>query len=189
MASSAEKIKELLGSGLSNEVVATAVGVHPSYISELMANDIFREEVVALRSRSLVAASSRDRTWDTLEEKLLAKLDDAIDHGMIYKANDLLRAAAVVNNAKRRGVSAPEALHKQQQVVVLNVPVTVVNAFKKNVMGEVIEVTKPDGEAQSLVTMPAAVLVRELASRQPGNKIYDKLRNHLPESGGTEKER
>jgi hypothetical protein len=47
MAVDNEKIKELLGSGLSNDVVASAVGCDPSYVSQLMSNETFRDGLTA----------------------------------------------------------------------------------------------------------------------------------------------
>lgn len=187
MAVSAEKIKELLGNGLSNDVVATAVGVHPSYVSQLMSDEQFSSEVVALRTQTLTAASSRDRSWDGLEDRLLTQLSDVLDQRMIYKPNDILRALHVVNNAKRRGNSAQETLVVHQNVVNLSIPTIVMNAYKKNSHGEVVEVTTPEGKQQTLVTMPAAALMHKLSEQHQGNKGYEQVRKYLPTSNGEEK--
>lgn len=182
MAASAEKIKELLGNGLSNEVVATAVGVHPSYISQLMADEQFSAEVVSKRTQTLTAATIRDRSWDGLEDSLLNKLAEKVEQDLIYKPMDLLRALAVVNNAKRRGTSAQESLVVHQNIVTLNLPTVVVNSYKKNSNGEVVEVTTPEGKAQTLVTMPAAALMQKLGTE---NKNYEQVRKYLPGSNKT----
>lgn len=181
MAVSVEKIKELLGNGLSNDVVATAVGVHPSYISQLMSDEIFANEVIALRTRTLTEATSRDRTWDGVEDKLLQKFSDQVNSGMIYKTSDLLRALQVVNNAKRRGNTAQQSAMTHQVTVNLNLPTVVLNKFKKNVFGEVVEVTTSEGEQQTLVTMPASALMQKLTEQHQGKNLnYDHIRKHLP---------
>jgi len=181
MAASAEKIKELLGNGLSNEVVATAVGVHPSYISQLMADEDFSAEVVSLRTKQLTAATSRDRSWDGVEDKLLDKLSEVVDMGMIYKPTEVLRALAIVNNAKRRGVSQQQAMVVNQQIVTLVLPEVVVKSFSRNSVNEVVEV-----DGQTLVTMPASTLMQNLANGNKGRKDYEQVRRYLPQNLGTE---
>jgi hypothetical protein len=186
MAASAEKIKELLGNGLSNEVVATAVGVHPSYISQLMAQEDFSAQVVALRTQTLTSATMRDRTWDGLEDQLLEQLGEKIESRMIHRPMDMVRTLAVVNNAKRRGVGTQESLASHKNVVILNLPTVIINQYKKNSLGEVVEVTTGQGQQQTLVTMPASALMHKLSEKHQGmNKQYEQIRKFLP-SGSTE---
>jgi len=186
MSANIAKIKELLGNGLSNEVVANAVGVHPSYVSQLLSDETFYNEVVELKTKSLVAASARDRGLDSIEEKLIHKLDELVDAGMFYKPDSVLRALSVINRAVRRGVSSHEGAVAQKTVVTLNLPVTILNSFKKNSMNEVIEVTSGEGATQTLVTMPATALMSKLASQTSGksSKIYDEIRRFIPSSDG-----
>lgn len=186
MSSNIQRIKELLGNGLSNEVVATAVGVTPSYISQLMADEQFSTDVITQRTQTLTAATTRDRHWDNVEDKLLASLSDLVDTGMFYKPNDILRALVAVNNAKRRGVSVQENITTTAQTVVtLNMPTVVVNAFRQNANGEVVELINTQGVPQTLVTMPAAALMQQLTEKHQGNVAYEKLRNFLPTSDKT----
>lgn len=174
-----DRIKELLGSGLSNSAVATAVGCDISYLTQLMADPAFAEEVIVLRSKNLQANTQRDRSIDAIEDKLIEKLADAVDSNLIYKPNDILRCFAVTNAAKRRGVPATGDLNLTQPVVQLNIPQQVINNFVVNVHNEVIE-----AEGQTLVTMPAAELVRNLTSIKEGdegsNDKYRKIANYLP---------
>jgi transcriptional regulator with XRE-family HTH domain len=186
MAASVERIKELLGNGLSNEIVAKAVGCTSSYISQLLSDEQFREEVVILRSQNLLSASQRDHSWNSIEEKLLEKFSELVDQGMIFKTRDVLFALATVNKAVRRGIPAQEQISTPTTIVNLTIPTVVVNSFKKNAQGEVIEVTRENGTSQTLVTMPATTLMQQLLSKHQGNKEYDKIRNHLPASGRTE---
>ena len=180
MSSQAQRIKELLGNGLSNDVVATAVGVHPSYVSQLMSDQAFANEVVELRTKTLTAATTRDRSWDTIEQKLLEKLDSIVENGMFFKPRDVLSALAVVNRAVRRGATAPEAMVTHQTIVNLSLPTTVVTQYRKNITGEVVEVIRDDGEAQTLVTMPAIALMQKLAKEHKGKHGYQQIRNMLP---------
>ena len=191
MSSQADKIKALLGSGLSNQVVASAVGCDPSYISQLMSVDTFAEEVAQLRVVGLTDATERDRSWDSLEKKLLGKLHEQVDNNMIYKPLDVTRVLAVANVAKRRGSTTPEALTTSRPVVQLNIPTVVIQSYTKTSAGEVIEVETGEGKKQSLLTMSSSALMQQLAAAQKGKSgnsaiDYNKLRRHLPE--GPERE-
>lgn len=176
MALDKRKIQELLGTGLSNDVVASAVGCDTSYISQLMANEEFASAVVAMRTLSLTANSARDKSIDSIEDALLNKLKELVDTDQFYKPNDVLRAVAVVNAAKRRGVAAHESLTVNQTVVNLMIPIQVVQTFTTNTQGEVVEV-----EGQTLVTMPAHTLLKKLVETK-GDKsaVYEKISRHIP---------
>lgn len=159
------RVKELLGSGLSNEVVANAVGLHPSRISQLMSDESFASEVAELRTKALLSHTIRDQSYDGIEDSLLGKLRELVDQNMIYKSNDVLHALRMVNQAKRRGNPAQDAASSARPVVTLNLPVTILNKFKMNAQGEVVEVITQEG-SQSLVTMPAATLMSKLLERR-----------------------
>lgn len=179
MATDKNQIKELLGTGLSNEIVATAVGVDSSYIAQLLSNENFAAEVTAMRTLALTANSKRDRKIDGIEDTIITKLEELVDSGVIYKPNDVLRAFAVINNAKRRGVSAAESITINNTVVNLQLPNRVIKEFVQNAQGEVIEV-----EGQTLVTMPAHTLLKNLVNRQ-GDKsgAYERVSRFLPTAG------
>ncbi len=187
MAASVEKIKELLGSGLNGEVVATAVGVTPGYISQLMSDPVFNTEVINLRAQALMSATVRDTNLDSLEDTLMKRLGEKIDNDLIYKPMDLLRALAVINSAKRRGQQAQAAMtNKNTTVVNLTLPTMIVNQYKKNLMGEVVEVTDPEGKTQTLVSMPASALMQKLSEQHQGDKRYAQVRKFLPGSNSSE---
>lgn len=179
MATDKNQIQKLLGTGLSNEVVATAVGCDPTYISQLMADEEFASAVVALRTISLTANTTRDRNIDGIEDSLIEKLKQLIDDNLIYKPSDILRAFALVNNAKRRGVSAHESLTINNTVVQLILPARVQRNFVQNAQGEVVEV-----EGKSLVTMPAHALLKNLVNRQGAKSAtYAEVSRFLPAAG------
>ena len=156
-----DRIKELLGNGLSGEVVASTIGVHPSYISQLMSDETFYQEVMELRTKSLSANTVRDRSLDKIEDAIIAKLDDAVNGNLIYKPNDLLRALQVINGAKRRGVSVAEGVVINNTVVQLGIRQQTLIKFTKSDTGEVVQV----GD-QTLVSMPAANLLSQLAKKE-----------------------
>jgi hypothetical protein len=161
-----KRIIQLLGTGLQARAVANAVGCEESYISQLLSDEVISGEVVALRAAALTANTERDGKIDTIEDALLSRLHDAIETGQIYKPGDILRAFAVTNAAKRRGVPANEAVTLQQTVVQLQIPERVARQFTINQSGEVVDVETGTGETrQTLVTMSTHTLLSVLANR------------------------
>lgn len=178
MAVSLDQVKELLGCGLSNEVVASAVGCDPSYISQLLSDENFAAEISALRVTALAANNQRDKSINSIEDALLVKLHELVEGNMIYKPDQVLRAFHVVNNAKRRGVAAHEGQVVNNTVVNLQIPRSVVNNFVVDARGTVVEV-----EGQTMVTMPAHQLLRTLAQEKVDERgKYQKVAAYLPGS-------
>lgn len=179
MAFDKEKISDLLGTGLSIETVASAVGCDPSYISQLMANQLFADTVVEKRTVGLLAANKRDRSIDAIEDKLIDNLATLVEEGQIYKPADVLRSFAVLNAAKRRGVPAHDSTTINATIVNLNMPTKILNNFVTNTQGEVIE-----AGSQTLVTMPAHQLLKTLATSGNANDQerakYDQVGRFLP---------
>ena len=99
-----EQALKLLGQGLKPSLVAQVLSVDPSRISQLMEDPVFARMVTERKIVSLTKATERDEQLDSLEDKLIAKMHTAID--MTYKPSEIVRMFNVVNQAKRRGVSA-----------------------------------------------------------------------------------
>lgn len=182
MAIDPQRIKELLGSGLGPEHVATAVGCSASYISQLLSQPDFQNDVVELRTTALTANTKRDRSIDSIEDRLLEKLSEAVDSNMFYKGKDILYATNLVNKMNRRGVSSQQATTINNTIVNLQLPAVTVRQFAMNEHKEVIEI-----EGQSMVTMPAHQLLRtvsEAQKRLTGDEIgetkYDRVARFLP---------
>lgn len=183
----AGRILELLGNGLSPEIVATAAGVSPSFISQLLSTEEFATQVTALRFKNLQEDTERDKRYGKLEDQLLSKMEDLLP--MMYKPMEILRAITVVNGAKRRGASAPETQHINNTVVNLIMPRTILQQFVTNANNQVVEVIaiedkkvlQAPSERKTLVTMPSSSLKDLLAGRRQeiGNETYAAL---LPNS-------
>lgn len=146
------RILDFLGQGLSSSVVASAVGCTQGYISQLLAEEEFREQVTARRTALLQQATSLDREYEVLESKLQEKLRKAIPFMM--KPEVILNAIKIVNGAKRRGsVELGSGDTAGAQVIEVRMPATILSQFasvqniQHNVLNQIIQV----GE-QSLVT-------------------------------------
>lgn len=151
----AGRILEMLGNGLAPNVVASALGVTDSYVSQLIGEESFSQQVAALRFTRLQEATSRDKRYDSLEDKLLEKMEDLLP--MMYKPMEVLRALTLVNAAKRRGADAPDNTVIHNTVVQLTLPQVITQQFVKDIKGQVVAV----GE-QELITIDATQLTSKL---------------------------
>lgn len=157
-----DRALSLLGSGVSAEAVALALGVTPSRISQLLSNKEFAAQVATLRYENLQKHNGRDATYDSMEDTLLHKLDKALP--LMFRPADILKAIQVINGAKRRGQSAPEQVTNQQNIVNLILPVQIKQKFTTNVHNQVVKT----GE-QSLLTMPSGNLLALTETKEAPN--------------------
>ena len=125
--STRERALALLGDGIPPSMVASALGVTDSAISQLLSDSSFAEQVVQLKYFNLLKHSERDKKADDIEDRLLDKLKDTCEFLM-----DPLKIAVIyskINAAKRRGTSAPDSLIQQNNIVQLVMPSVVVNQY------------------------------------------------------------
>jgi len=145
----------LLGSGISAEATANALGVTPSRISQLLSEQHFSNQVATLRYENLQKHNLRDNSYDSLEDKLLEKLENSLP--FMLKPETILRAISTINGAKRRGQSAPDQTINQQNIVNLVLPAIIAEKFTVNIDNQVTRA----GD-QELHTMPAAELLKKV---------------------------
>jgi len=150
-----EKALSLLGSGIPAESVASALGVTPARIAQLLSNEKFANQVAALRYENLQEHNKRDSAYDTLEDKLLVKLNSSLP--FMHKPSDILKAVSVVNGAKRRGQSAPDQVTNQHNIVNLVLPTVIAEKFSVNINNQVTRA----GD-QELHTMPSSNLLKKV---------------------------
>lgn len=174
-----ERICRLLGNGLNQEIVSSTVGCDPSYISELMADEEFRQRVLALRIESLTADTNRDREIDTIEDELIKKLRAGLDY--LVSVKDILRAYAIINAAKRRGAKAADTTTINNNIVNLILPRIIVQKYTLSRTNEIVEV-----EGKSLVTIPASRLLAERKQREANAKSNTEATDSRSSSATTE---
>jgi len=150
-----ERALSLLGSGVAAEQVAAALGVTPSRIAQLLSQKVFADRVASLRYTHLQKHNIRDGKYDALEDTLLGKLEKSMP--LLIKPESILKAIAVVNNAKRRGQSTPEQVTNQQNIVNLVLPNVIAARFSIDINNQVIKA----GD-QSLLTMPSGNLLKQV---------------------------
>lgn len=158
-----QRLIALLGNNISPAIAASAVGCSESYVSQLLSDEAVAEEVNALRFTNLQAASTRDRKADSLEDSLLQKIEEVLP--MMMRPAELLRAYSIVNAAKRRGASAPEQVHINNEVIHLHMPAHIAIQFQLSSAKEITEVA-----GRELITMPSSQLLIE-AKNHASNKL------------------
>lgn len=156
--STEQRALKLLGGGYGPEVAATATGVTVSRISQLLSEPEFAAAVSELRFQNLNRHNERDDTYDTMETKLLAQLEDVLP--LMMRPMEILKAIQVINAAKRRGQSAPDTVTQQNTVVNLTMPVLIMQKFTTNINNQVIQA----GE-QTLETIQSSSMLTAAKNR------------------------
>lgn len=153
-----ERALTLLGSGVTPEQVASALGVTVSRISQLLSDPEFTARVAELRFEALNKHNERDSRYDTMEDRLLTKLEDLLP--LMMRPMEVLKSIQIINAAKRRGQSAPEQTINQQTVVSIVMPVSIVNKFVTNINNQVIK-----AGTQDLLTIQSGQLLKSSAPK------------------------
>lgn len=154
-----ERAIALLGKGISPTQVASALGVSDSRISQLLSQEHIAQQVVNLRFAALQENNARDEKIDTLEDKLIKKIEDLLP--LINRPMEALKAFQVLNAAKRRGAAAPTEQTIHNTVVNLVMPSRVVQAFTVNTLNQVVS-----AGSQDLVTMQSGTLLSNLKAQK-----------------------
>lgn len=147
----------LLGQGVPTSAVALTLGVEPSAISQLLAQEDFAAEVNKLKFVALSKHAEHDARLNTVEETVVRKLEDNLVY--MTKPMELVKTLQIVNAAKRRSYQSEEPVTQRNTIVQLVLPQLIVNKFIANIHNQVIQV----GE-QSLLTMQSSKLAGMLAA-------------------------
>jgi hypothetical protein len=156
-----ERALKLLGTGITPEIVASALGVTVSRISQLLSDENFAAQVAQLRFENLSKHNDRDVKYDSLEDSLIARLEDCLP--LMHRPLEVLRAIQVINAAKRRGASAPEQTSQQGTVVQLVMPTQIIQKFSTNINNQVI-----NAGGQDLLTIQSNTLLTQVKQRLEG---------------------
>lgn len=142
----------LLGQGVPPSIVAASIGVSESRISQLVSEPEFAAAVAELRYDAIQKHSTRDAEYDSIEDTLIDKLKDLIP--LMMRPREVINAIQVINAAKRRGSSTPDAIIAQQTVINLTLPVQIIEHFRTNSQNHVIQ-----AGAQELLTLQSSTLL------------------------------
>ena len=159
MGSVAGRALELLGSGVPQEAVASALGVSPSYISQLLSDADFASKVTEKKYSLLSKHTERDAAYDLLEDDLIEKLNKA--KNLMFRPADILAAIKVINGAKRRGTDSQASIVTQQNIVEITMPTQIIQQFTTNIVNQVVKVGDKD-----LITIQSGDLLKTVAPEE-----------------------
>lgn len=145
---------EMLGSGLAAEQVAGALGVTASAISQLLAKEEISSQVSQLRYESLSKHNARDNKADSIEDRLLDKIESLMP--LMMRPMEVIKAYQIINGGKRRGSTAPQVLANQQTVVQIVMPTVLTNKFVADSRNQVVRAGDQD-----LLTIQSGTLLKE----------------------------
>lgn len=151
-----ERALVMLGNGAPAAIVAQALGVTESAISQMLADEEFAKQVSDLRYKNLTRQTALDDRYTALEEKLVEKVEKLLP--LMTKPRDVVATLTAINNTKRRGAQVTSQGVQGSSVVSLTIPVTIAHKFVSNVNNQVIEVQDDTGIKSSLVTASSSSL-------------------------------
>lgn len=151
LTSAESRALKLLGDGFPTSIVAGATGLSESRVSQLVSDPDFSRDLSELKFKNLSKHNERDAEADDLENMLLEKLKNTAP--LLHRPMEIAKIYSMVNNAKRRGTSAPSHIVNQQPAVALVMPTIIVQNFTKSANNQIVEA----GE-QSLVTIQPKAL-------------------------------
>lgn len=154
--SNRDKALIMLGDGAPVSIVAAALGVTESTISQYMSDDGFKAQVTERKFHNMTRQTSIDSKYMDLEEKLLEKAEKVLP--LMTKPTDVIRALKEINGTTRRGTHISDPSLVQSRVVNLVIPVAIAQKFVSNINNQVIEVRDDSGSQQSLVTASSGSL-------------------------------
>lgn len=150
-----ERALVLLGQGVIPEQVAAASGLSASRISQLLSQEHFAARVAELRFEALAKHNDRDAAYDALEDELIERMRDCLP--LMVRPHEILKAIQVINQAKRRGSSAPNSITEQSTVIQLILPTQVLTQFSLNQANQVVSVE--GAVSQDLLTIQSGSLL------------------------------
>lgn len=171
---------ELLGVGASPSQVAAALGVSESLISQFLAQETFARAVAERRFNGLLKHNKRDDKLDELEDALIKKLENIIP--MMYKPSEIIHAFTRINQAKRRGSSAPEQIHQQQTVISLTLPIQILQQVTVNAANQVVKAGQQDLITVQSGRLPTLLQSPSNPQKVPQNVLPQPSRNESSEA-------
>jgi hypothetical protein len=171
-----DRAASLLGSGLPPATVAASLGCSESYLSQLLSTDTFAARVASLRFEALAKHNERDSSYDQLEDDLLVRLKDCLP--LMHKPMEILKAIQIINQAKRRGTSTPEAILEKREVVSLLMPVQIINRFTTNIQNQVIQ-----AGSQELLTIQSGTLAAQMKERKNDGSGLPRVTERIANAG------
>ena len=162
----------LLGQGIAPTMVASALGVSVSRISQLLSNATFAAAVAELRYESLLKHNHTDSRYDKMEADLQERMENLIPFMM--KPFEVLKAIQIINAAKRRGLATTDAPAERSTVVNLTLPTNIFNQHVvQNIQVNINNQVTKAGD-QELVTIQSGQMDKMLIASKVNKLLNEK---------------
>lgn len=166
---------ELLASGVTVAQTAAAIGLTEARVTQFLSEDSFAAELASRRFKALAKHNARDDEYDAMEDTLIKQLKQAIP--MLMQPERIVRVLQIINNAKRRGTSSPDAVTQKQTVIKLQLPVQIINRFSTNSLNQVVTVENASSK-QSMLTVQSGQMKKLVAEHKEKDTIEaERLKN------------
>ena len=172
-----DRALELLGQGIGPEMVASAIGVSVSRISQLLSDTEFAAQVAERRFHNLVKHNDRDSKYDLMEDALLERMKDCMV--FMTRPMEIARVLQIINQAKRRGASSSESITAQASVVNLVMPINVYQKFTVNTHNQVIQAGQ-----QQLITVQSGQMSGLLDAARKSQPVITHEQHHSSNAAG-----
>jgi hypothetical protein len=96
----------------------------------------------------------------------------------MHKPMEILKAIQIINQAKRRGTSTPEAILEKREVVSLVMPVQIINRFTTNIQNQVIQ-----AGSQELLTIQSGTLAAQMKERKNDGSGLPRVTERITNAG------
>lgn len=154
-----EEIVELLSSGIPASAVASALGVSPSLVSQVLDEEGIAQEVATQRAAKFHQFAEHDKRLHAVEAKALQKLERVLDFST--KPGEVAKIFSILNSARR--VTTDQGIPQQNPTttVVISLPESARVDFTLTTEKQVIEI-----EGRSMAPLPAKNVTQLLQTRR-----------------------
>jgi hypothetical protein len=167
-----DRIVELAGAGVPNNIIASTVGCDPSYVTQVLGKEENASRVMEMRGAKAAKMLARDAKIEQIED---AALDRAMN--LVNMQTDLMkvtRVFQVFNAAKKssdHGINP--AANGAGVTVTLELPQAAEMHFRLTSDRQVIEI-----EGRSMVPMPSQQVAKQLRELQ-ANRLLEQTQTRM----------
>lgn len=145
-----DRLLGYLAAGVSQTAAASAVGVDPSYVSQLLEQDDFKIALVERSAGRLQKAIDHDESIESLETKAARVIEQKLP--FVRNALEAARIFQILNSSKKRAVASPDSSQGAGgvQSVTIVLPKAAAVSLRMNTQNQVIEV-----EGRAMAPLPS----------------------------------
>lgn len=170
------KLLSFLAAGVAPSIAASATGCDPSYVSQLLENEQFKEELYKRSAKELEKDIQHDSSIEAVEAKALAAIEQKLP--FIRTAAEAAKIFSILNSAKKRAIAPANPVDAGGlSTVTFVLPRAALRSIelKMNTQQQVIEV-----EGRTMAPLPSSQLPAILAARAGAIKAATPVPPTLP---------